>query len=86
MNTEKKKIREVLNHLINKRFSSTQFLIPYLKGHFKQSEIKANFVKHSDLIDEEDYRIDISIDNYVGSIWYLKTRQREFFITEAMLD
>ena len=81
---EKKKIRKVLKGLDDKRFASLNLIVSYLNGNFPQYQISASEV--TDLIDDEDYRIDVIIGNYVGSIWYAKTRQNHFLITETMLD
>lgn len=86
MHKKKQHIRNVLNYLVNKRFASLNIIVAYLGGHFQQYKISASKVKVRDLLDEEDYRIDIIIGNYVGSIWYIKTRQKHFLITETMLD
>lgn len=86
MDKEKKQVREVLKKIECKRFTSYYCLISYLSGNFPQYQIKMDKVKVSDLIDEEDYRYDITIGKYVGSIWFIKTRQKQLFITETMLD
>lgn len=86
MNKEKKQIREVLNCLLNKRMQSLYSIISFMNGCLPMYDIKCNKVSVKDLIDDEDYRYDISIGSYVGSIWYIKTRQKQLYITEVVLD
>ena len=82
---EKQQIREALKSILDKRYDSLESIKRELKNHLSQP-ISMTKVKVVDLLDDEDYRIDVIIGIYVGSIWYLKTRNKKYYITDAMLD
>lgn len=87
MNGQKLNVYRKLNKLVHARFS-LQDLYSTLQTIAKNDSI--GFSHAEELIDDEDWRIDISLTydgvEYDGSIWFLKTRTDEVYITEICVD
>lgn len=87
MNSQKLNVVRKLNKLVHTRFS-LQDLYSTLQTIAKNVSIYFNYAE--ELIDDEDWRIDISLTyngvEYDGSIWFLKTRTDEIYITEVCVD
>ena len=87
MNIQKLNLYRKLNKLVHRRFSLAN-LYSALQTIANNDSI--GFSHAEELIDEEDWRIDISLTydgvEYDGSIWFLKTRTDEVYITEVCVD
>ena len=87
MDNKKLNVYRKLNKLVHARFSLSN-LYSTLQTIAKNDSVSFNHAE--ELIDEEDWRIDISLTydgvEYDGSIWFLKTRTDEVYITEVCVD
>jgi hypothetical protein len=85
-------VRKKMNELVYTRVKKTELtsLIKNKLIGLNISKVGWAEVKPSDLLDDEDYRIDVSLlcdDEYIDfTIWYLKTRYKQIFIVEISVD
>lgn len=87
MNNEKLNVYRKLNKLVHTRLSLSNLYLT-IQTIAKNDSVYFNYAE--ELIDDEDWRVDISFTydgvEYDGSIWFLKTRTDEVYITEVCVD
>ena len=89
---KKKVARRLLNELVYTRITKSNLtsLIQNKLIDLNVSKVGWVEVKSSDLLEDEDNRIDASVicdDEYIDfSIYYLKTRYKQIFIIEINVD
>lgn len=88
MKNKKEIVKSLLNELVYTRFKKSELTSLIIRKLIDLNISKIGWaeVKPSDLLEDEDYRIDVSVlcdDEYIDfTIYYLKTRYKQIFVTE----
>lgn len=75
-------------YLIEKALIGNRYTFEELKERLNNlsSETVNISISSDELVDGEDFRIDFASDTGYGTIWYLKTRTEQLYITEVMFE
>ena len=92
MKNKKEIVKSLLNELVYTRIKKSDLTSLIVKKLIDLNISKIGWaeVKPSDLLEDEDYRIDASVlcdDEYIDfTIYYLKTRYKQIFIVDIGVD
>lgn len=73
-----------LEHLVGNRYTLLE--LEETLEMFEGSSVKIAFVDTTDTeryFEDEDYKMDIETKEGTGTIWYARTRDRKYYITEV---
>lgn len=75
--------------LIEKALIGHRYTLEELKerlNNLSSETVNIGTSSDDELVDGEDFKIDFTSDTGYGTIWYLKTRTEQLYITEVMFE
>lgn len=75
--------------LIDKALVGNRYTFEELKerlNNLSSEKVDIGISSDDELVDGEDFKIDFTSDTGYGTIWYLKTRTEQLYITEVMFE